>query len=81
MDNALSRLLDCGHTGELAGICQYERCATRMCAGCIATCESCGRVLCRQHQRWVNGRRQVFCPADVPDYFVTKLALKFLFGR
>lgn len=74
------RLLDCGHVGAFAGVCQYQGCATRLCADCVATCETCGRVLCRGHQvRLANGER-VFCPADTRTYLGMQLVRR-LFGR
>lgn len=79
-DPTAGQLLDCGHVGALAGVCQYEGCGTRLCPDCVATCESCGRVLCRQHQVWLDQRRRVFCPADTRGYLGKKLVLR-LFGR
>lgn len=75
-----ARLLDCGHVGAFAGVCQYDGCATRLCADCVATCETCGRVLCRRHQVWLAGRQRVFCPADTRSYLGQRLLTRLLTG-
>ena len=69
------QLLECGHVGLFAGVCQYNRCARRLCSDCCATCGTCGLVLCRRHQVWVDRGRRVFCPDDSRRYLVRKLAL------
>lgn len=80
-DATPGQLLDCGHVGQFAGVCQYHQCGKRLCGDCVATCETCGRVLCRSHQVWLDSRRRVFCPADTRSYLVTKLAYRLLRRR
>lgn len=75
---APGRLLDCGHVGTYAGVCQYDMCANQICAECVATCETCGLVLCRTHQVWLDGRQRVFCPADTRGYLAKKLVFRLL---
>jgi hypothetical protein len=76
----IAQLLDCGHVGAFAGVCQYEGCATRLCPNCVAACETCGTVLCQRHQVWLDARRRVFCPAHVRGYLVSRLAARLLPG-
>lgn len=73
------QLLDCGHVGRFAGVCQYHGCATRLCPDCVATCETCGRVLCRGHQVWLADGQRVFCPGDTRGYIGSQL-VRHLFG-
>lgn len=72
------QLLDCGHTGTFAGVCQYDGCGTRLCADCVATCETCGAVLCRKHQVWLAARQRVFCPPDSRRYLLQRFVLRVL---
>lgn len=78
--DATAQLLDCGHVGTFAGVCQYDGCATRLCADCVATCETCGCVLCRGHQVWLARGERVFCPADTRPYLGARL-FRHLLGR
>ena len=73
MDVDDTRLLDCAHVGQPAGICQYEGCATQMCSQCTATCASCSIVLCPRHQVQPDGHDCVFCPAHISRYVAKKL--------
>lgn len=81
MDVSSPRLLDCGHVGVLAGVCQHHRCATLLCPDCIATCEACGTVLCRSHQVWMDAGRRVFCPDDMRGYLGFRIGLYLLRRR
>lgn len=76
-----TRLLDCGHVGAFAGVCQYQGCGTRLCAECIAACEFCGRVLCRGHQVWLADGQRVFCPTDTRPYLRTQLVRRLIDWR
>lgn len=71
-----TRLLDCAHFGQPAGICQYEGCANQMCGQCTATCDACSIVLCPHHQVQPVGHDCVFCPAHISRYLLTTLANK-----
>lgn len=68
-----TRLLDCAHVDQIAGICQYEGCANQMCSQCTATCDSCSLVLCPRHQVQPDGQDCVFCPAHISRYVAKKL--------
>lgn len=76
-----AELLDCAHVGVFAGVCQYNRCAKRLCANCVASCEACGKVICLTHQVILGGRQRVFCPPDARRYLGTRLAVHLLGGR
>lgn len=80
MAGAAQGLLDCGHVGEFASVCQYESCAKRLCPDCGRLCETCGTVLCPTHQVRVDARQRVFCPRHSLNYVARKLAGKLLFG-
>lgn len=67
-----TRLLDCAHVGQLAGICQHEGCANQMCSQCTATCDTCRIVVCPRHQVQPDGQH-VFCPAHISRYVATRL--------
>lgn len=71
-------LQDCGHVGDLAGVCQYNQCGKTLCRDCTRSCPACGKVLCRTHQ--VAVAEAIFCPADAQSYLAKRLALRLL-GR
>jgi hypothetical protein len=68
-----TRLLDCAHVDQVAGICQYEGCAHQICSQCTATCTTCNIVLCPGHQVQPAGQDPVFCRAHVSRYVAKRL--------
>lgn len=72
-------LLDCGHVGQTAGICQYtehdddQGCADQVCDQCIAVCDTCRRVLCPRHAVRLDDGTQVYCPDHVKGYVARTL--------
>lgn len=66
---SVSDLQDCGHTGDLGGICQFEACAKQLCSNCVADCEVCGRTLCSAHREELDcAPGAVFCQPDKKEY-------------
>ena len=80
--NQGGRLMDCGHVGRFAGVCQYEGHGVRLCQDCLVTCDRCGRCLCRGHQRWTTWveETRVFCPDHVVPYYLQRVLFRFLPG-
>ncbi|AGB36914.1 hypothetical protein [Natronococcus occultus] len=64
------QLRDCGHVGQMAGICQYNGCAKQLCPYCLQQCETCGRILCPAHQYWRDGGRRVLCEPHNRAYLI-----------
>lgn len=73
-------ILDCGHVGQLAGICQYQGCAAELCNDCLVSCATCDKNLCPDHQVWLDGNQRVFC-ADDSRAHVKKKAVRTLIRR
>jgi hypothetical protein len=74
-----AELLDCGHVGQFAGVCQFEQCGKKLCQQCCQSCTACGRVLCPAHQVAVD-TQLICCPADAKTYVAKRVALRLL-GR
>jgi len=72
-------LLDCGHVGQFAGVCQFEQCGKKLCQQCCQSCTTCGKLLCPSHQVAVD-TQMICCPADAKTYVAKRVALRLL-GR
>ncbi|QLG61948.1 hypothetical protein [Halorarum salinum] len=71
-------LHDCGHVGQLAGVCQYaapneQGCANKICEQCIGTCDICRAVLCPHHAVRLEDGTQVYCSDHVNGYIARTL--------
>lgn len=73
-------LQDCGHVGDLGGVCQFAGCAKQLCQRCVQDCATCGITLCPDDQVWLDDGQQVFCENCSGDYVARKAAL-FLLDR
>ena len=68
------RPLDCGHVNTIAGICQYEGCANKICERCEKSCNTCRRVLCSAHQKRAPGTSDAYCEDHIRNYLMRRLA-------
>lgn len=75
-----SDLQDCGHVGDWAGVCQFQGCAKQLCTKCVQDCAACGITICDEHQEWLDGGTQVFCPDCSGDHVKQKAGF-FLLDR
>lgn len=75
-------LLDCGHVGRFAGVCQHDGHGIRLCRDCLITCDYCGRTLCQQHQRWTewSAATRVFCPDHVLLFYLRRFLKALVYG-
>ncbi|EMA39166.1 hypothetical protein [Halobiforma nitratireducens] len=80
MHPAEHQLRDCGHVGQLAGICQYLGCANEVCPHCLRFCETCGATLCPAHQAWLDGHTRVFCKDHARKYLIAKIIRRIIPG-
>jgi len=69
-------VLDCGHVGQLTGICQYQGCADKLCPDCLVSCESCNRNLCPDHQSKLDS--DVYCTEHRRDQLKQQVVKKFI---
>lgn len=78
MDFDTTTLLDCGHVGQPAGVCQYaadgeQGCADRVCSDCIAVCDTCRSVLCPRHSTRLDDDNATYCQDHVTGAIVRTL--------
>lgn len=72
-----SNLKDCGHVGDLGGVCQFQGCGKQLCTECVEDCAVCGITVCPDDQVWLDGGQQVFCE-DCSGGYVKQKAGFFL---
>ena len=74
-------LRDCGHMGQMLGVCQYNSCAAQLCPHCLQICETCQKSLCPGHQHWMGGGTRVFCKEHAKKHLIGKAVRWLLPGR
>lgn len=77
-------LLDCGHVGQPAGVCQYaehddgQGCADQVCDACLGACDTCRCVLCPRHAVRLEDGAHTLCQDHVTGHVARSLLTALL---